>query len=71
MPDQKQFSLWQLMKGIMIAAIVASALMPFVQKADKARFKPVTPVRTRMASSFNTRTTRCNLVLMTMNLTYI
>ena len=37
---QKQFSLWRLMKGVMIAAIVASALMPFIQKADKIYANP-------------------------------
>ena len=37
---KKQFSLWQLMIGVIIAAMVASASMPFIQKADKIFANP-------------------------------
>lgn len=38
--SQKQFSLWRLMRGVLIAAIVASAMTPFIQKADKIFANP-------------------------------
>ena len=37
---QKRFTLWQLMKGVMIAALVASALMPLTKHVDKILASP-------------------------------
>jgi hypothetical protein len=33
-PKEKQFTLWQLMKGIAIAAFITSALAPVIRKSD-------------------------------------
>ena len=37
---QKQFTLWQLMKGVAIAAFITSALMPLIRKADEILANP-------------------------------
>ena len=33
-PKEKQFTLWQLMKGVAIAALLTSALVPLIRKSD-------------------------------------
>ncbi len=37
---QKQFALWQLMKGVAIAAFITSALVPLIRKSDKILANP-------------------------------
>ena len=37
---RKQFTLWQLMKGLAIAAFITSAIVPLIRKADKILANP-------------------------------
>ncbi len=38
---EKQFTLWQLLKGVAIAAFITAALVPLVRKSDEMFENPV------------------------------
>lgn len=39
-PKEKRYTLWQLMKGIAIAAVITSALAPVIRKSDAILANP-------------------------------
>jgi hypothetical protein len=39
-PKEKQFTLWQLMKGVAVAAFITSALVPLFRKSDAIHANP-------------------------------
>ncbi|MFN7734467.1 MAG: hypothetical protein ACK5OB_21420 [Pirellula sp.] len=39
-PKEKQFTIWQLMKGVAIAAFITSALVPWIRESDEILANP-------------------------------